>query len=55
MRMPEKFCDLDPVPAKVLKQLAPYLIEEITKIVNISLTHREYAMDWKIAMVKTST
>ena len=52
MRMPEKFCNLDPVPAKVLKQLAPYLIKEITKIVNISLTHGEYAMDWKIATVK---
>ena len=32
MRMPEKFCNLDPVPAKVLKQLAPYLIKKSQRL-----------------------
>ena len=36
--MPNKHCDLDPVPFMVFK-LAPYLKSEITTLVNLSLSH----------------
>ena len=40
MGMPAKYCDLDPIPSQVLKDLALYLAKELTKLVNVSLMHR---------------
>ena len=50
--MPAKYCDLDPIPSQVLKDLAPYLAKELTKLVNVSLMHGVYAKKWKLAIVK---
>ena len=35
--MGAKTCGSDPVPSSVLKELAPYIIRQITMIVNVSL------------------
>ena len=43
MSMPPKHCDLDPIPAQIFKKLVPYLITELTFIVNKSLTEGEFA------------
>ena len=50
--MPAKYCDLDPIPSQVLKDLALHLAEELTKLVNVSLMHGVYAKEWKLAIVK---
>ena len=50
--MPAKYCDLDPIPSQVLKDLALYLAEELTKLVNVSLMHGVYAKEWKLVIVK---
>ena len=50
--MPAKHCDLDPIPSQVLKDLALYLAEELTKLVNVSLMNGVYAKEWKLAIVK---
>ena len=50
--MPNKHCDLDPVPFMVFKKLAPYLKSEITTLVNLSLSHRVFAESWKTSIVK---
>ena len=42
----------DPVPSLVLKDLAPYIIKEITTIVNVSLREGVFAVKWKIAVIK---
>ena len=52
MGMPAKYCNLDPIPSQVLKDLAPYLAKELTKLVNVLLMHRVYAKEWKLAIVK---
>ena len=50
--MPAKHCDLDPIPSQVLKDVAPYLAEELTKLVNVSLLNGVFAKEWKLAIVK---
>ena len=50
--MEAKTCDSDPVPSSVLKDLAPYIIREITTIVNVSLREGVFANKWKIAIIK---
>ena len=50
--MPAKYCNLDPIPSQILKDLAPYLAEELTKLVNVSLMHGVYAKEWKLAIMK---
>ena len=50
--MPAKYCNLDPIPSHVFKDLALYLVKELTKLVNVSLMHRVYAKEWKLAIVK---
>ena len=36
--MEDKTCGSDPVPSSVLKDLAPYILKQITTIVNVSLS-----------------
>ena len=50
--MPNKHCDLDPVPFMVFKELVPYLKSEITTLVNLSLSHGVFAKSWKTSIVK---
>ena len=50
--MPARYCNLYPIPSRVLKDLALYLAEELTKLVNVSLMHGVYAKEWKLAIVK---
>ena len=50
--MPAKHCNLDPIPSQVLKDVAPYLAEELTKLVNVSLMNGVFAKEWKLAIVK---
>ena len=50
--MPNKHCDLDPIPFMVFKKLAPYLKSEITTLVNLSLSHGVFAESWKTSIVK---
>ena len=50
--MPNKHCDLDPVPFMVFKKLAPYLKSEINALVNLSLSHGVFAESQKISIVK---
>ena len=38
-----KLCDRDPIPDSVFKELARYILPEITYLVNISLTHGLFA------------
>ena len=52
MSMPAKYCKLDPIPSQVPKDLALYLAKELTKLMNVSLMHRVYAKEWKLAIVK---
>ena len=47
-----KTCGSDPVPSSVLKDLVPYIIREITTIVNVSLREGVLANKWKIAIIK---
>ena len=44
--MPNKHCDLDPVPFTVFKKMAPYLKSEITTLVNLSLSHGVFTESW---------
>ena len=50
--MGPKTCGSNPVPSSVLKDLAPYIIMEITTIVNVSLRERLFANKRKIAIIK---
>ena len=34
MSMPVKHCDLDPIPATVMRKLIPHILQEITILVN---------------------
>ena len=47
-----KTCDTDPIPTKVFKEISPLLIEQITDIINISLTEGVFATSWKVATIK---
>ena len=50
--MQAKTCDSDPIPTKVFKEISPLIIEQITDIINISLTEGEFATSWKVATIK---
>ena len=50
--MQAKTCDSDPIPTKDLKEISPLLIEQITNIINISLTEGVFATSWKLATIK---
>ena len=42
----------DPVPSSVLKDLAPYIIREMTTIVNVSFREGVFSNKWKTAIIK---
>ena len=44
--MPAKTCDSDPIPTKVMKEISPLLIEQITDTINVSLTDGVFATSW---------
>ena len=50
--MQAKTCDSDPIPTKVFKEISPLIMEQITDIINISLTEGEFATSWKVATIK---
>ena len=50
--MQAKTYDSDPIPTKVFKEISPITIEQITDIINISLTEGEFATSWKVATIK---
>ena len=50
--MGAKTCGSDPVPSSVLKELAPYIIRQITMVVNVSLREGVFANKWKTAIIK---
>ena len=50
--MVAKTCGSDPVPSSVLKELASYIIRQITTIVNVSLREGVFANKWKTAIIK---
>ena len=50
--LPNKHCDLDPVPFMVFKKLAPYHKSEITALVNLSVSNGVFTELWKTPIVK---
>ena len=42
----------DHIPTKVFKEISPLLIQQITNIINISLTEGVFASSWKVATIK---
>ena len=52
MSMPVKHCDLDPIPATVMRKLIPHILQEITILVNQSLVHGDFAKVWKTSVCK---
>ena len=50
--MGAKTCSSDPLPTSVLKELAPYIIRQITTIVNVLLREGVVAYKWKSAIIK---
>ena len=49
--METKHCELDSIPTSVLKKLVPYIIVDITHVVNVSLSTGQFAIDWKCSCV----
>ena len=52
MNMPTKQCELDPISASLFKKLVPHKIDDVTAIVNISLTRDDFTEEWKTACIK---
>ena len=50
--MKSKFCEIDPIPTHIVKQLLPSVIPIVTKIVNLSLSKGEFCHIWKVAVVR---
>ena len=44
-----KQCELDQIPTSLFKQLVPHITDNITTIVNISLTRGNFTEEWKTA------
>ena len=51
-QMKTKTCELDELPTSILKKILPIASPLITKIVNASLTSREFNTKWKTAVVR---
>ena len=49
--MPAKMCNMDIIPATLLKDALPGLLPTITNIVNASMTQEVFLSSWKIALV----
>ena len=50
--MPSKFCELDVMPPKILKQIISSIITPITNLINNSLENGVFANKWKTAIIK---
>ena len=50
--MVSKSCELDVVPATLLKDILPHIIDTIVKIINASLEQGVFAEKCKVAMVR---
>ena len=50
-KAPIKCCPLDPIPSSVLAQLFDVLIPVITTMINLSFETRQFASDWKEALL----
>ena len=50
--MKTKFCEIDPIPIKLLKEIFPSVIEPITKIVNTSLQHGFFSKHLKMTAIR---
>ena len=50
-----KSCELDPIPATILKVMLPKILPLITKIVNKSLREGAFCREWKTAVVRPIT
>ena len=50
--MPTKGCELDPIPMKTFKQILPNIITMVTKLVNISVTHKIVGKSWKSVIIQ---
>ena len=50
--MPTKQCELDPILTSLFKQLVPHIIDDVTAIINISLTRSGFTEEWKTAYIK---
>ena len=51
MSMPTKFCKLDVLPTKVLKEIIKPLLPLLTKIIILSLTEGLFVEEWKVAII----
>ena len=51
-QMKTKSCELDDIPTNILKQMLPWVIKLITKIVNMSLEEGVFCTNWKLAVVR---
>ena len=47
-----KCCELNVLQPTLLKKLLPYIIKPITYLINISLSNRVFAANWKTAIIK---
>ena len=47
-----KSCELDVISIKILKEIVDFLIDPITRIVNISLSKGQFASEWKTAILR---
>ena len=52
MAMKSKSCKTHPIPTHIFKQLLPSFISIFTKIVNLSLSKREFCHIWKVAVAR---
>ena len=50
--MNNKTCELDAIPAHLVKNILPAALKTITKIVNMSLTTGTFPLEWKTAIVR---
>ena len=50
--MTTKFCNLDPIPTNLLKQLLPKCLSTIMRIVNMSLTQGVLSNKWKTDIIR---
>ena len=50
--MPTKSCEIDLVPTRLFKQLAPRIIKNLTELINLSLTKGIFVEDWKLATIR---
>ena len=50
--MPSKCCDIDVIPASLLKEALELLLPTLIKLVNLSLAEGVSIQEWKIVLVK---